>query len=81
MLNIKELVYKKLKQITSNKFDEKSNIFEIGVDSLDLVELITEAEDELDITISDDALESIQTVGDVISQFKKAHDEIKKAKK
>lgn len=67
----KQLIYKKLKELTKQKFDDKSIIYEIGVDSLDLVELVTEAEDELNISISDEQLESIKTVGDVVSVFQK----------
>lgn len=39
---------------------------DVGADSLDRVELIMELEGELGVTIPDDELEKIKTVGDVI---------------
>lgn len=39
---------------------------ELDVDSLDLVELIKALEDEYDITISDDELKPVETVGDAV---------------
>lgn len=71
-MKTKELIYKKLKAITKQKFDDNSDIYNIGIDSLDLVELVTETEEELDIEISDEQLESIKKVGDVIKIFEKA---------
>lgn len=39
---------------------------DLGADSLDLVELVMELEDEFDIEIADEEAEKIATVGDVI---------------
>ncbi|WGI36392.1 phosphopantetheine-binding protein [Mesomycoplasma lagogenitalium] len=61
-----EYVYSKLKKFTKRKFDDNSNVFEIGIDSLDLVEIITESETELNITISDEELLNLKTISDVI---------------
>ncbi len=69
-MNIKELIYKKLKEITKQKFNDSSDIYKIGIDSLDLIELVTDAEEELKVTLTDKELESIKTVGDVIKIFK-----------
>ena len=38
---------------------------EIGADSIDLVDLITEIEDTFQISIPDEAIEDLRTVGDV----------------
>lgn len=40
---------------------------DLGADSLDVVELVMELEDEFDMEISDDAAEKIATVGDAVS--------------
>ena len=40
---------------------------DLGADSLDLFELVMQLEDEYDIQIPDESLESISTVGDLIS--------------
>ncbi len=39
---------------------------DLGADSLDIVELVMELEEEFDITIPDDAAERIRTIGDAI---------------
>lgn len=43
-----------------------SFIEDVGADSLDIVELIMELEEEFDITIPDDQAEKIKTVGEAI---------------
>ena len=68
-MKINETVYKKLKALTKHKFNDNSNINDIGIDSLDLVELVTEVEDEYKVMLSDEQLESIKTVGDIIKLF------------
>lgn len=39
---------------------------DLGADSFDLLELVTAFEDEFGLTMEDDALEDIKTVGDVV---------------
>lgn len=43
---------------------------DLGADSLDVVELVMELEDEFGITISDEDSEKIVTVGDAIEYIK-----------
>ena len=43
---------------------ETSFADDLGADSLDLVEIVVALEDELDISISDEELPEIKTVGD-----------------
>ena len=45
---------------------------DLGADSIDLVELIMEFEREFEISIPDEAAESIATVGDAISFLEEA---------
>lgn len=45
---------------------------DLGADSLDVVELVMELEDEFDIEITDEAAEKLQTVGDVIAYIENA---------
>lgn len=71
-MDIKKVVYKKLSNKTKQKFTDDSDIYAIGIDSLDLVELITEAEEEFNIHISDEDLMAIKTVKDIIETFKKS---------
>lgn len=44
---------------------------DLGADSLDVVELVMELEDEFDMEISDDDAEKIATVGDAVSYIEK----------
>lgn len=71
-MEIKKLVLHKLKKLTSQKITLESSIYKIGIDSLDLVELVAESEEELNITISDEAIESIKFVKDIIDVLEKA---------
>lgn len=49
-----------------------SFVNDLGADSLDIVELVMELEDEFDIDIPDDAAEKISTVGQAIEFIDKA---------
>ena len=53
---------------------ETSFIEDIGADSLDIVELIMELEEEFEITIPDDQAEKIKTVGEAIDYIQKEVD-------
>jgi acyl carrier protein len=44
---------------------------ELGVDSLDVVELVMELEEQFDVSIPDDQAERIQTVGDAIRYLRR----------
>lgn len=45
---------------------ETSFINDLGSDSLDLVELVMELEEEFQITIPEEATDDVQTIGDVV---------------
>ena len=45
---------------------------DLNADSLDIVELVMEFEDEFEINIPDDAAETILTVGDAVKYIDKA---------
>ena len=47
-------------------------IEDIGADSLDIVELVMELEEEFDIQIPDDQAEKIKTVGEAVDFIEKA---------
>lgn len=52
--------------------DKTSFIEDIGADSLDIVELVMELEEEFDITIPDEQAEKIKTVGEAVEHIKVA---------
>lgn len=50
---------------------ETSFIDDLGADSLDMVELVMELEEEFDINISDDVAQKIKNVGQAIDEIEK----------
>ncbi|AKA50075.1 acyl carrier protein [Mycoplasmopsis gallinacea] len=65
-MNTREIIIKKLQNLTKVKFNEDSLLEELKIDSLDLAELIIEAEQAFDISIDDNKLNDVKTVKDVI---------------
>jgi len=47
---------------------------DLGADSLDVVDLIRTIEDEYDLSIPDEAVEEIKTVGDIVNYIEKNAD-------
>ena len=45
---------------------ESAIIDDLGADSLDIVDLVMSFEDEFDTEISDEAIEEMKTVGDIV---------------
>ena len=76
------MIFEKLKDIIAEQLsvdaDEvnmDSNIQDdLGADSLDVVDLITTIEDEFDLSIPDEAVEEIKTVGDIVNYIEKNSD-------
>lgn len=54
-------------ELSETKITMDTTWEEIGADSIDLVDLISEFEDEFDISIPDDSIEDLKTVGDVVN--------------
>jgi acyl carrier protein len=71
--------------IVSNQLDvekekvkpETSFINDLGADSLDIVELVMELEEEFDMSIPDEDAEKIRTVGEAIDYIRKNRGEEK----
>ncbi len=76
------MVLEKVKEIISVQFNvDKENINletsfkdNLNADSLDLVELVMALEDEFDLEVQDEDMESIKTVGDVVENIENALD-------
>ena len=76
------MIFEKLKDIIAEQLSveadevslEASIQDDLGADSLDVVDLITTIEDEFDISIPDEAVEEIKTVGDIVSYVEKNTD-------
>ena len=67
------MVFEKIKELLANQLgaDEESmtmdtNIaVDLGADSLDVVELLAEIQDEFEVEIPDEEIENIKTIGDL----------------
>lgn len=63
---IKDMLEKQL-GIDKSKFTEDSDIIkDIGADSLDIVEFLMDAENEWGITIEEEDVKNLHTIGDVV---------------
>lgn len=73
MTDIAERVKKVIKEsLAKDSVTESSNfIDDLGADSLDVVEIVMDLEEEFGITIEDSDAEHIRTVGDAIEFLKK----------
>lgn len=60
----KKIITNKVKD--ASKITMDSNLKDLGLDSLDLLEIVTEGEEKLNITFEDEELLSFKTVGDVV---------------
>ena len=63
---VREIISKELNLDPSKVTLEASLESDLGADSLDAVEVIMALEDEFGIEISDDAAQTIKTVGDIV---------------
>ncbi|MBQ5333779.1 MAG: acyl carrier protein [Oscillospiraceae bacterium] len=63
---VKELIADQL-SVDEDKVVEDANIQDdLGADSLDIVDLIGVIEDEYDLEISDETVQTLKTVGDIV---------------
>lgn len=63
---VRELVAEQL-GISKDSITEKSNIIEdLGADSLDVIEMLMTLEDEYGVTIPDDKINQVKTVGQIV---------------
>ena len=59
-------------EVDEDTITESLRFDELGADSFDLLELVTALEDEFDMTMDDDSLGQIATVGDVVDAIQNA---------
>lgn len=64
---IKKIISEQLEVDESIITEDASITSDLGADSLDLVDLAMSIEDEFGIELSDEALEGIKTVGDMVT--------------
>ncbi len=69
------MVFEKVRSILAAQFDVEEDtislttniIDDLGADSLDAVDMLMSLEDEFDVEIPDEEIESIHTVGDLVA--------------
>lgn len=68
---VKEIIVDQLSISDADMITAETTLEDLGADSLDLVEVIMAIEDEFDVQIKDEDLESIKSVGDLINYISK----------
>ncbi len=63
---VKELISKQLNKPVEEITEEKEVVKDLGADSLDVVEMLMNLEEEYDITVPEEDAVDIKTVGDII---------------
>ena len=63
---LKKIIIKQFGEVEKPVTLESSFVNDLGADSLDIVELVMELEDEFDLSIPDEDAEKMQTVGDAV---------------
>ena len=69
------MVFEKLKEILAEQLDVDADsitkdsmlIEDLGADSLDAIDIVMSVEDEFKIEVSDEIIEKIETVGDMLN--------------
>ncbi|MEG1687385.1 MAG: acyl carrier protein [Angelakisella sp.] len=68
------MVFEKVAAILAEQLDVEADditlstdlVDDLGADSLDIVDLVMTLEDEFDLEISDEDIEAVRTVGDIV---------------
>ncbi len=68
---VKDLISKQLNKPVADITEDKEVVKDLGADSLDVVEMLMNLEEECGITISEEDAVNIKTVGDIISLIEK----------
>ena len=68
---VKQIIVEQLGVDESQVDPTASFVDDLGADSLDIVELVMELEEELEITIPDEQAEKIKTVGEAIDYIER----------
>ena len=75
LAKIKEIVAVQF-NVDEDELDQETSFKDtLNADSLDLVELVMALEDEFDLEVEDDGVESIKTIGDAVEFITKALEE------
>ena len=62
----------KVKRMPEEKITPESRFEELGVDSLDSIEILFELEEAFDLSVEDEAVQGMESVGQVIEAIEEA---------
>ena len=68
---VTEIVSQNL-EVDESEISEDTSFDDLGADSFDKLELVTAFEDEFGLTLDDESLEKIQTIGDAVEAIAQA---------
>lgn len=68
---VKAIIVEQLSISDADMITMNTTLEDLGADSLDMVEVIMAVEDEFDVQIKDEDLETIKSVGDLINYISK----------
>lgn len=82
----RQVIYNEIKDVIVDRLgvdadkitEETSFVKDLGADSLDIVELVMELEDQFGFEISDEDAEGLQTVGHVVDYVKANEEKLNK---
>ncbi len=59
-------------EVDADELTETTSFNDLGADSFDMLELVTAMEDEFEVTVDEDGLGEIETIGDAMDIILKA---------
>jgi acyl carrier protein len=66
-MTVREAIYKEMQWSSIQELDDNVNLTEYGVDSLKAITILYQLEEKLGVEITNEVIESCQTVDDIIS--------------
>lgn len=70
LMNIQQIIISEIQKLTKAQVQVDSQIRELKIDSLDLVQLVVDAESKFNISIDDEEITKIEKVSDFIEIVK-----------
>ena len=65
-MKYRDEIFKIIKSKTSKSFDDSTNIRDLGLDSIDMVEMITDFEEQFNINVPSEEINDIKTIKDLL---------------
>ena len=66
-MKYKDEVFKIIKTKTNKPFNESTVIRDLGLDSIDMVEMIADFEDNFNITVPSEKINNVKTIDDLLN--------------